>query len=674
MPAFERRLAAILSADIAGYSRLMADDEEATIAMVTARHQQVRLLIEQRRGRLVDFTGDNFLAEFGSAVDAIECAMQIQSVGSALNASLPESRKMEFRIGIHLGEIQVQDERLFGKGVNIAARLEALARPGGVCISAKLHEEVAGRTAFSFHDLGPQTVKNIPDPVHAYAVLAADARAPSCPPASREASRRRPRTAVVVASLGLAILLAAAGSWWWAADAGSRRSPTSVVVLPFDDMSPDGDYAYFGEGISEELTNVLAQLPNLKVIGRTSAKAVYGEGLSVEKIGDRLGVGAVIEGSVRRDGERLRITVQVIETRDGFHLWSRNFDRRVEDLFAVQSEISADVAAALDLRLTAANAPPPTSSLAAYDAYLTGRSAQSRQTPEDMRAAIARFEEATRADPDFGLAYSGLADALTLSWALGLDMSESIVPRARRAARMAVEHAPDSAEAHTSMGRIHWFDRNWSAAEDSLRRAIELNPGYAFAHQNLALVLVNQGIIEEGVAEMNRAVDLEPLSPFMAVNLSTILGAVRDPDGSARAARAAIALEPENPFGHLLLAGALWNWGDGEGSFDALMNARLPTAAKEQLRLAHAEGGIDAAWARFLDLIIEYSGDACGGVNGPGLHAMAGRKEMALECLERAVDVPGLYVNLYVKLHPLFDSLRSEPRFDAVLAAMNLAN
>lgn len=674
MPASERRLAAILSADIAGYSRLMADDEEATIAMVTARRQQVGLLLEQRRGRLVDFTGDNFLAEFGSAVDAVECAMQIQRVGVALNAASPESRKMEFRIGIHLGEIQVQDERLFGKGVNIAARLEALAQPGGVCISAKVHEEVASRTTFRFHDLGPHTVKNIPDPVHAYAVLAADAPDAAFPPASREASRRGPRTGLVAGLLGAAILLAAAGSWWWAGDAGWRRSPTSVVVLPFDDMSPGRDYAYFGEGMSEELTNVLTQLPGLKVIGRTSAKAVYGEGLSVEQIADRLGVGVVVEGSVRRDDERLRITVQVIETRDGFHLWSRNFDRRVEDVFAVQSEIAANVAAALDLRLKAANAPPPTSSLKAYDAYLTGRSAQSRQTPEDMRTAIARFEEATRADPDFGLAYSGLADALTLSWALGLDMSESVVPRARLAAELAVKHAPDSAEAHTSLARIHWFDRNWAAAEESLRGAIDRNPGYAFAHQNLALVLVNQGIIDEGVAEMNRAVDLEPLSPFMAVNLSTILGAVRDPEGSVRAARDAIALEPENPFGHLLLAGALWNWGDGEGSFEALMDARLPDAAKEQLRLAHAEGGIDAAWARFLDLIIANSGDACGGVNGPGLHAMAGRKDMALDCLERAVDIPGLYVNLYVKLHPLFDSLRSEPRFDAVLAGMNLAN
>lgn len=224
------------------------------------------------------------------------------------------------------------------------------------------------------------------------------------------------------------------------------------------------------------------------------------------------------------------------------------------------------------------------------------------------------------------------------------------------------------------MARIHWFDRNWSAAEESLRRAIELNPGYAFAHQNLALVLVNQGIVDEGVAEINRAVDLEPLSPFMAVNLATILAAVGDPEGAVRAARKAIALEPENPFGHLLLAGALWNWGDGEGSFEALTNARLPAAAKEQLRLAYAEGGIDAAWERFLDLVIENSGDACGGVNGPGLHAMAGRKEMALDCLERAVHVPGLYVNLYVKLQPMFDSLRSEPRFDAVLAGMNLAH
>jgi class 3 adenylate cyclase len=180
----DRKLAAILSADVVGYSRLMAADEAATVREVGAYREALPGLVAGHRGRLVDFTGDNFLAEFGSAVDAVECAMQIQTVGAALNAALPESRRMEFRIGIHLGEIQVQDERLFGKGVNIAARLEALAQPGGVCISSKVHDEAAGRAAFSFHDLGPQTIKNIPDPVHAYAVLAANALAP--------ASRRRP--------------------------------------------------------------------------------------------------------------------------------------------------------------------------------------------------------------------------------------------------------------------------------------------------------------------------------------------------------------------------------------------------------------------------------------------------------------------------------------------------
>ncbi len=670
MSAQARRLAAILSADIAGYSRLMADDEDATIAMVTSRRQQVGLLLEQHRGRLVDFTGDNFLAEFASAVDAVECAMAIQQVGVALNASLSASRKMEFRIGIHVGEVQVQEERLFGTGVNIAARLEALAKPGGVCISAKVYEEVASRTAFSFGDLGEQSVKNIPDPVRAYAVGA---------PGTAVAVPRRRRSAPLV--LG-ALLVAAAvlGATFWWVRGGSRLRfagrppPTSVVVLPFDDMSADRSYAYFGEGMSEELTNVLAQLPDLKVIGRTSAKAVHGEGLAVEEIGERLDVGAVVEGSVRREGEKLRITVQVIETGDGFHLWSRNFDRRVEDVFAVQSEIAADVAAVLDLRLKAANAPPPTSDLKAYDAYLTGRSAQSRQTPEDMRVAIQRFEEATRADPEFGLAYSGLADALTLSWALALDTSESIVPRARRAAELAVEHAPDSAEAHTSMGRIHWFDRKWSESEASLRHAIELNPGYAFAHQNLALVLVNQGIVEERVAAINRAVDLEPLSPFMAVNLSTILGAVGEQEGSAQAARRAIALEPDNPFGHFLLAGVLWNSGDSDGSFQALEGAPFPEPAKRAVREAYASGGIDAAWARLLEAVIAVTGDPCGGVNGPGLHTMAGNREMALSCLERAVDVPGLYMNLYPKLHPLFDPLRSNPRFDAVLAGMNLAD
>jgi tetratricopeptide (TPR) repeat protein len=367
------------------------------------------------------------------------------------------------------------------------------------------------------------------------------------------------------------------------------------------------------------------------------------------------------------------LTVQVIDTRDGFHLWSRNFDRLVLDVFAVQSEIAADVASVLDLRLKAANAPPPTSSLKAYDAYLTGRSAQARQTPAEMREAIARFEEATRADPSFGLAYSGLSDALTLSWALAFDSNESFVPRAREAARLAVEHAPDSAEARTSMGRIHWFDRDWAAAEKELRRAIELNPGYAFAHQNLALVLVNQGVEEEGVAAINRAVDLEPLSPFMAVNLSTILNAVRQPLAAVEAARKAVTLEPENPIAHFLFAGSLWDAGDASGSYEALIAGPLAAMAPE-LQATYEEGGIDAVWARVLGLVIHQTGDPCGGVNGPGLHTRVGDRERALSCLEDAVDVPGRYVNLYAKVSPMFDALRDDPRFEAVLAGMNLAD
>ncbi len=261
----EGRLAEILSADVVGYSRLMAEDEEATIRAITARREEVELHVRQHRGRLNDFTGDNFLAEFGSVVQALECAVEIQRLVAALNADLPPERKMEFRIGLHLGEVRVQDDRLFGTGVYVAARLESLAEPGGICISGEVHGQVESRLDLGFVDLGEQSVKNIPKPVRVFGVRLDDRPAQAAP--------RSGRPTPILAAAGVIVVAAIAFGWWLSRGPPAIAPSTpirSIAVLPFDDMSPRGDQEYFADGISEEITNALTGVAGLRVVARTS--------------------------------------------------------------------------------------------------------------------------------------------------------------------------------------------------------------------------------------------------------------------------------------------------------------------------------------------------------------------------------------------------------------------
>ena len=346
------RLAALLSADVAGYSRLMAHDENATIDMVRSRRHEVARLLEQHRGRLVDFTGDNFMAEFSSAVDAVECAVAIQAIGLDLNAHLPRERRMEFRIGLHLGEVQVDEDRLFGHGVNVAARIEALGAPGGICVSADIFRQVRGRTAYRFRNLGKHHVKNIREPVRVYA-LEEPMTAEESASRFRGFARRRGWTSLrgLAASFLASLVLVGAGWGVGFSSAtygrGDRTPPRSLLVLPFEDLSRGGDHAHVARGLREELIGSLSRAPGLEVKGRTTGSVVNDAGFDIPEIGDRVGVTGVIEGSVRASGGRLRISVQVVSVEDGMSVWSRSFDDSSDDLFAVQQAVALAVTEAL---------------------------------------------------------------------------------------------------------------------------------------------------------------------------------------------------------------------------------------------------------------------------------------------------------------------------------------
>jgi adenylate cyclase len=358
-PWVERRLAAIMSGDVVGYSRLMAEDESATVWRLRACRDHVGQLVERHRGRVVDFTGDNFLAEFCSVVDAVTCALAIQKGLRSSNEKHPRGRWMELRIGLHLGEVRIEEGRLYGNGVNIAARLESLADPGGVCVSQAVVGEITSRVPVVCDDLGKKSVKNIPEPIRVFRLHALGSAAPTAP---QTHCRQRARGAALAA---LVAVLATLGTAAFSAIATDTDGPgvqpasmSSIAVLPFADMSAAQDERYFAEGLVEQLTHALANVRALRVAARTSAFAVTREGRDMRTIGHLLHADTVIEGSVRKTSKRLRVTVQAIRVADGYHLWSRIYDYEDVDALTIQDDIARSVADTLTPQLAREAAGP----------------------------------------------------------------------------------------------------------------------------------------------------------------------------------------------------------------------------------------------------------------------------------------------------------------------------
>ncbi|MEX2649577.1 MAG: adenylate/guanylate cyclase domain-containing protein [Alphaproteobacteria bacterium] len=385
----QRRLVAILAADVVGYSRLMAADEAGTLARFNAlRAELIEPKIEQYGGRLVGSAGDSLLVEFASAVDAVQCAVETQERLAERNANLPDDRRMAFRMGVNLGDVIAERGTIHGDGVNVAARLEKLALPGSVAVSRSVHDQVKGKLAYDFADLGEQTVHNIPEPLRAYRV-SRRAQEPGAP--------RPPTTPRAVADR------------------------PSIAALPFTNMSGGPEQDYFCDGITEDIITELSRFRELFVIARNSSFAFKGKAVKVDEIARALGVAYVVEGSVRKAGNRVRVTAQLIEAATDSHLWAERYDRELEDIFAIQDEITRTVVTALPARIEAdrlrAARRKPTESMDAYDFYLRGKELTARFSAGDLAEEIALFERAVELDPAFARAYTGLSFArLRKSW------------------------------------------------------------------------------------------------------------------------------------------------------------------------------------------------------------------------------------------------------------------
>ena len=474
----ERRLAAILAADVAGYSRLMSVDEEDTLARLKAHLAElIDPKIIEHRGRVVRIAGDGVLVEFSSVVSAVRCAIEIQQGMIARNADIPVDKRIEFRVGVNLGDIIIDGSDIHGDGVNIAARLESIAEPNGVCISEASYQQVRDKVDVGFDDIGEQQLKNIARPVRVYRISWGGNPATEPPP--------------------LAL-----------------PDKTSIAVLPFQNISGDPDQEYFADGITEDITTALSRLRWFFVIARNSSSAYKGKVFDVRLIARELGVRYVLEGSVRKGGDRLRITVQLIDAVSGNHIWAQRYDREVADIFELQDEITSNVVATIEPQLYAAEdfraMRKPPERLDAWDCVARALSLIMKMSKDDNAKARELLSRAIAIDPSYARAHSLLAFAGSLAYSWGWEPSETGLARAWEIAQKAVRLDVDDPWAHLALGHLQRQRRELQEAVAEFQNALALNPNFAFAHTHLGLALCFLGRSEDALREIDTAERLSP--------------------------------------------------------------------------------------------------------------------------------------------------------------------
>ncbi len=568
---FKRKLAAILSADVAGYSRLMAEDETFTVKTITTYREVMTSLIKQHRGRVVDSPGDNLLAEFSSVVDAVQCAVAVQNEIQTRNAELPDNRRMEFRIGINLGDVIDEEDRIYGDGVNIAARLEALADPAGICVSKTAFDQIETKLPLGYEYLGEQSVKNIPKPVGAYRVLMKPEAVGKVIGEKRFLGRFSRRTAMDA----IIILVMVAGgliSWNIYLHQSKKIEPASldrmayplpdkpsIAVLSFLNMSEDKEQEFFSDGITEEIITALSKVEKLFVIARNSTFTYKGKPVKVQQVAEELGVRYVLEGSVRKAGERVRITAQLIDALTGHHLWAERYDRDLKDIFAFQDEITKKIIAALQVKLTegeqAGIRARGTDNLDVYLKVLQARDLVRHQNIEDNHKARQILKEALELDPHYAPTYRWLSGTHFMDVWLGSTKSP------RDSLKIAVELSKKAlsidnslGDAHGLLGSIYVITKQYEKGMLELNKAVDLDPNGADAHAFLAMGLLFMDKPEEGILISKKAIRLNPMAPSWYLhNLAGFYTKIRNYKEALVWAEKAVKQEPENNLSRLAL-------------------------------------------------------------------------------------------------------------------------
>lgn len=525
----ERKLAAILHADVVGYSRLMGQDEEATLRTLTGHRQLMAARIRRHKGRVVDMAGDSLLAEFSSVVDALECAAGIQADLAANNAELLDDRRLRFRIGINLGDVIVRQGQIYGNGINVAARIQALAEPGSICVSGSVYDAVGNRLPFDYEFLGEQSVKNIEGPVRVYgARLKADATLPE--PGMDPGTQRQKRGPVILPLAGT-LLLVLVGLLVWQRplerDVHSESvepavslpvASPSLAVLPLENFSGDPEQEYFSDGITDDLITDLTKISGLMVIARDSAFTYKGGGQDVRQVARQLGVRYVLQGSVRRVEDRIRINTKLVDATTGNHVWAERYDGKLDDIFGLQDRITGSVVAALAVKLSSGEreslAQRDTTDLEAYELFLRGRERYFQFSRDNNLDARKLYEEALGRDPGFAQVYAWLALTHWLDFSNGwTDDPERSLDTAQAMASRAISLNDALPVAYFVSGLVLRERKDYVGALVAAEKSIALDPNYANGRILIGSVLYFTGRAEEGLEQVKQAMRLNPHHP-----------------------------------------------------------------------------------------------------------------------------------------------------------------
>src|SRR5713101_382629 len=628
--------------DLVGFTALSQRNESLALLILDEQRELLRPIFNKHGGREVKTIGDSFLVDFPSALNAVRCAYEIQKTAREFNNSQPEERRASLRIGIHLGDILEVHGDISGDAVNVASRIESLADGGGVCLTRQVYDQVQNKFELPLTSLGPKSLKNVTSPIEVYKiVLPWD-------------------TAGTVLSV--------------------ERDARRIAILPFANVSPDPLDEYFSDGMTDELIAVLSKISGLRVVARTSVMRFKGEKTSANRIGQELKVGSLVEGSVRKSKNRVRITVQLVDTQSEEQLWTETYDRDLQDIFSVQSDIAQQVAKALELRLgvreSSALRQQQTPNPDAYSLYLKGRNHWNLRSENEINRAIKYFEEAIGRDPRYALAYAGLADCYSIFGYYGFRRAAVVFPRAKELAEKALSLNETIAEPHASLGQAlmqYYFD--WQRAGSELDRALELNPSYATAHFWRATHYMAHGRISDSLTQVRKAVELDPLSMIILTDAARDLYLARRYDESIDQYLKSLEVDPTFPIAHKGLAEVYSQIGKHDEAVSEIEKAIALSGRSifilDDLGYIYARAGKKDEATRVLRDLDRLASDEYVPAYGRAvIHTALGNHEEALAWLEKAYEERSFLV--YLKVDPAFGTLRKERKFVAILDKIGL--
>jgi TolB-like protein/class 3 adenylate cyclase/Flp pilus assembly protein TadD len=689
----QRKLAAIMFTDMVGYSALSQRDSKLALELLKEHREILRGIFPRFHGTEIKTIGDAFLVEFNSALEAAQCAIEIQRTLAKRDADAPADRQIQLRIGIHIGDVIHRENDVYGDGVNIASRIEPLASPGGICLSMDVERQIRNAVETRFEKLAPTELKNISVPMDLFRIvlpwetkldIGSETRRGEDQLARRslgEGGRSEIRKSsgvpwheIVVVLLLLAALIGGVFLWFHRAGTGEKTASAnpaggmpsvpenSIAVLPFVNMSEDKANEFFSDGISEELLNLLAKVPQLKVAARTSSFSFKGKGVEIPEIARQLHVANVLEGSVRRSGDQLRITAQLIRAAEGYHLWSETYDRKMDDIFKIQDEIAGEVVKELKVKLLGAAPKVRTTDPKAYALFLQARELGRQSNPEAFAKSDALFQQVLEIDPRYAPAWDELATNFYHESSMGLMSNREGFVRAREAAEKALAIDPDYAPAHARLAFIAMYgDNDLVGAARHLQRALALDPTDLDVLRNAALFLSSLGRLDEALALDEAVVRRDPVNLTPLFNLGYHQRMGGQYDAAIASFRTVLSLSSNRGGAHAQLGNALMLKGDATAALAEIEQEKSEIWRMETLPMAYcALGRKTDADAALNAVIAKYEKE--GPYNIAYVYAFCGDADKAFEWLDKAVAYqdPGLGE---IVTENLFDKIHSDPRW-----------